>query len=93
MNNNGKINIILFSYNHNYVKTIFYSFIYRKTIFKIFSKNNLKINYNCELKGTMIISLDDLINLIKAYNNTPIQLCNKHNLKYEYFCENCNLNL
>ena len=54
---------------------------------KIFSKNKLKMNYNFELKGIMNISINDLINLLKAYNNTqnPIQLCNNYNLKYEHF--------
>ena len=97
--NNGKINIISFSCNHQLCYKCFIHILIEKQFSyissEIFSKNNLKINCNCERKGIMNIALDDLINLLKAYNYTqnPIQLCNKHNLKFEHFCENCNLNL
>lgn len=97
--NNEKINIISFSCNHQLCyKCFIHLLIERQFSFissEIFSKNNFKIYCKCEQKGFMNISLDDLIELLKVYNNIkiPIQVCSKHKLKYGHFCENCNLNL
>ncbi len=103
--NNENLNIISFSCNHQLCYKCFIQFLI-ETQFSILSseiikKNKIELICKCNKKGKLNISLENLIKILNSYeiNNSKDntekknEICSKHNLKYEYFCDNCKLNL